>query len=105
MVELDGAVDGCFVGVVFHGAVYFSESEVEVDEVGVADELDKAKVDIGVEGEFTGAGVNGALKDEVDVEESQEGTTPMPCTIHSYNGLMDEHVPHKHPSLSFATAV
>ena len=34
MVELDGAGDGCFVGVVCHGAVHFSESEVELVEVG-----------------------------------------------------------------------
>ena len=45
------------------------------------------KVNIaGVEGEFTVEGVNGTLKDEVDVEESQEGTIPVSCTIHSYNG-------------------
>ena len=81
MVELDGAGDGCFVGVVCHGAVHFSESEVELDKVGVADELDKAKIDIaGVEGEITVAGVNGALEDEVDVEISQKHSYHTRCT-------------------------
>ena len=104
--EVDGAGNSCFVGVVRHASFQFPESEVELDKVGVEDELDKAKVDIpGVEGEFTVAEVNGTLKDEVDVEESQEGTIPMPCTIHSCNGLSDEHARHEDPSLSFASAV
>ena len=106
MVELDGAGDGSFVGIVCHGAVHFSESEVELDEVGVADELDKAKVDIaGVEDESMVAGVNGALKDKINVEEPKEGTTPIPCTIRSCNGLRGEHAPHKHTSFSFASFV
>ena len=41
------------------------------------------------------AGVNGTLEDEVNVEESKEGTTPIPCTIYSCNGLTDEHAAHK----------
>ena len=51
--EVDGAGNGCFVGIVCHAGFHFSESKVELDEVGVEDKLDKAKVDIpGVEGEF-----------------------------------------------------
>ena len=73
--EVDGTGGGCFVGVVCHGAFHFSESKVELDKVVVEDKLDKAKVNIaGVEGELTVAGVNGTLEDEVDVEESKEGT-------------------------------
>ena len=56
-------------------------------------------------GHATVAGVNGAVEDEVDVEESKEGTTPIPCTIHSCNGLTNEHAPHKHPSVSLASAL
>ena len=82
------------------------ESKVKLDEVGVGDELDKAKVDIaGAEDESMVVWVNGTLKDEINVEKSKEGTTPIPCTIHSCNGLTDEHASHKHPSLSFASAV
>ena len=70
--EVDGAGGGCFVGVVCHAGFHFLESEVQLDEVGVEDELDKAKVDIaGVGGEITVAGVNGTLEDEVEVEKSQ----------------------------------
>ena len=77
------------MGVVCHAGFHLSESKVELDEVGVEDELDKAKIDIaGVEGEITVAGVNGSLEDEVDVEESQERITPMSCMIHSCNGLI-----------------
>ena len=91
---------------VCQASFHFSESKVELDEVGVKDELDKAKVDIaGIGGKFMVAGVNGTLKDEINIEESKGGTTPIPCTIHSCNGLADEHVPHKHSSLSFASAV
>ena len=43
--------------------------------MGVEDELDKAKANTArVEGEFTAAGVKGTLEDDVDVEESTEGT-------------------------------
>ena len=105
-VEIDGAGGGCFVGIVCHAGFHFLESEVQLDEVGVEGEVDKATVDIaGVDGQFMVAGVNGTLEDEVDLEESQEGTTPMPCTIHSCNGLTDEDAPRKHPFLSFASAV
>ena len=77
--EVDRAGGGCFVGVVCHAGFHFSESKAELDEVGVEDELAKAKVNIaGVEGEFRVAGVNGILEDEVEVEESKEGTAPMP---------------------------
>ena len=94
------------MGVVCHGAFHFPESKVELDKVVVEDELDNAKVNMaGVEGEFTVAGVNDTLEDKVDVEESKEGTTPIPCTIPSCNGSKDKHAPHKHPSLWFASAV
>ena len=84
----------------------FQNPKLNSTKWGVAEELDKAKVEIaGAEDEFTVAGVNGTFEDEGDVEESQKGTTPMPCTIHSCNGLTDEHAPRKHPSLSFASAV
>ena len=97
--EVDGAGGGCFVGVVCHAA-----SKVELDEVGVEDEPNNAKVNIaGLEGEFTVAGVNGTLKDEVDVKETKEGTTPH--ARYTCNGLADKHVRHKHTSLSFTSAV
>ena len=71
--EVDGAGGGCFVGVVCHAAFHFLKSNVELDEVGVEEELDKAKVNmVRVEGEFRVAGVNGALEDEVDVEKSRD---------------------------------
>ena len=83
------------MGVVCHAGFHFSESKVELDKVGLEDELDKDKVNItGIEGEFTVAGVNGSLKDEVDVEEPKEGTAPIPCSVHSCNDLTDEHAPH-----------
>ena len=44
--EVDGVGDGCFVGVVCHAGFQFSKSRVELDEVGVENELDKAKVNI-----------------------------------------------------------
>ena len=96
--EVDGAGGGCFVSVVCHAGFHISESKVELDEVVVKDELDKAMINIaGVDGEFTVAGVNSTLDDEVDVEDSKERATPIPCTIHHArcNGLMDEHAPHK----------
>ena len=74
--------------------------------MGLEDGLDKAELSIeGAEGEFTVAGVNGTPKDEVDVEESKEGTTLIPCAIHSCSGLTDEHAPQKYPSFWFASAV
>ena len=75
--------------------------------MGVEDELDKAMVNIaGVEGEFTVTGVKGTLVDEVDVEESKEGTRPaVACRTHPYNGLTDEHALHGCTFLSFASAV
>ena len=73
--------------------------------MGLEDELDKAEPSIeGAESEFTVAGMNGTPKDEVDVEESKEGTTLIPCAIHSCSGLTDGLAPHKYPSLSFASA-
>ena len=102
--EVDGAGGGCFVGVVCHVGFHFSESKVELDKVGVEDELDKAKVDIAtVKGQFTVARVNGILENEVDVDESKEGTTPH--ARYTCNGLTDEDGPHKHTSLSFVSAV
>jgi hypothetical protein len=83
-----------------------AEYEVELDGVGVEDELGKAKTNIaGVEGEFTVAGVKGTLEDDVGVEASKEGTRPAPCRIHSCNGLTDEHAPRGCTFLSFASAV
>ena len=84
----------------------FQNTKFNSTKWGDEDELDKAKANIaGVEDESMVAGVNGTLKDEINVEESKEGTTAIPCTIHSCNGSTDEHAPHKHPSLSFASAV
>ena len=56
------------MGVVCHTGFHFSESDIELDGVGVEDELDKAKVKIvEVEGEFMVAGVKGTLENAVDV--------------------------------------
>ena len=100
--EVDGAGGGCLVGIVCHGGFHLSESKVELAKDG----LNKAKVDIaGVEGEFMVAGVNGTLKDDINIEESKERTTPIPCTTHSCNGLTDEYVPHKQSSLSSTSAI
>ena len=104
--EVDGADGGCLVGMVCHAGFHLSQSKVELDEVGVGDELDKTKVDIATfKDKFTVARVNGILEDEVDVEESKEGTTPMLCTIHSCNSLTNEHAARKLPSLSSASAI
>ena len=41
--EVDGAGGGCFVGVLCHTGFHILESKVELDEVGVKDELDKPR--------------------------------------------------------------
>ena len=62
---------------VCQASFHFSESKVELDEVGVKDELDKAKVDIaGVGGKFMVAGVNGTLKDESTSKNPKEEQHP-----------------------------
>ena len=50
---VNGAGNGYFVGVVCHADFHHSQLKVELDEMGVEDDLDEAKVKIaGVEGEL-----------------------------------------------------
>lgn len=80
-------------------------SEIELDGVGVEDELDKAKVNIvGVEGEFTAAEVNGTLIDE-GVVKGQSGEQHLRRINTLLHRLTDGHAPHRHTSFSFASAV
>ena len=96
--EVDGAGGGCFVGIVCRAGFHFSESKVELDEAGGRRQTRQGHTMV--------TGVNGTLKDEVNVKGSKEATTPAVLSmIHFCKGFINEHGPHNHPSPLFTSAI